>query len=553
LLVHVGAPWPTGGSQPITIFGDASGGKHGTDERRRRVGVGLAVIEVCGPRWRLAAGAIATLPGRRQTVPRGEIFAFALALEQLDADIHYVTDNMPLLKGWNAQRWLNLGKGANSDLWARIGRSLQAHPNRQVGVTWTPSHQEDEGEPMVSHFLAAGNCCADRLANLGARAAAASADRSTPHADRWDVIASQVRRRARQALLDAAGGDPWLSERPAAEQVARPSALQRAIDDSPHQLVTVGQGKWKCLLCRQLFPAATLHEAAASACAATEADWASFDHVRKVSAGMQIAMGAGVVHASHRLYEWPANSLYFCGVCGAHGTTMGMGLRGECKGETTRKTDEALRRIAKGVYPSHQGPPKPVIEAKAISATIAHVVGGGLAPADPAIPEDLPEAGTMEHQLEAVIGILHGQALQAAQRPSRKQAREPDGPQPTARRRRRASSDPGAGQGENATAAATAQELPAAAPAPLVGQRRRRSQTEVAVQATGGPLGPRLWLPDHTSPLSVRPVAQQAQSGNPKWSTPRRLAGPPPGPPAGSRRRLSSGSTRLDARRRANA
>ncbi|CAK0817692.1 unnamed protein product, partial [Prorocentrum cordatum] len=506
LLVHFGAPWPAGGSQPTTVFGDASGGKHGADERRRRVGVGVAVIEACasrpgegpcsrrgpsgpggspggpgggsgspgggprdgvtpgvaqagggdtwcrhipvagrggssgpgggprgrrgpppspdgpgagrlplgqagrgalggperalggagkacGPRWQLAAGAIATLPGRRQTVPRGEIFAFVLALEQLETDIHYVTDNMPLLNGWNAQRWLHLGKGANSDLWARIGRSLLAHPDRQVGVTWTPSHQEDEGEPMISHFLAAGNCCADRLASLGAEAAAASASRSTPHADRWDVIASQVRRRARRALLDAAGGDPWLSERPAAEQVARPSALQRAIDDSPHQLVTLGQGKWKCLLCRQNFPAATLREAAASACAAAEADWASFDHVREVLAGMQIAMGAGVVHASHRLYEWPAHSPFFCGDCGAHGTTMGMGLRGVCTGETTRKTDEALRRIAKGVYPSHQGPPKPVIEAKAISATIAHVVGSGLAPADPAIPENLPDAG----------------------------------------------------------------------------------------------------------------------------------------------------------------
>ncbi|CAK0887695.1 unnamed protein product [Prorocentrum cordatum] len=37
---------------------------------------------------------------------------------------------------------------------------------------------------------------------------------------------------------------------------------------------------------------------------------------------------------------------------------------------------------------------------------------------------------------------------------------------------------------------------------PMIVDTSRDGQTEVTVQATGGPLGPRLWLPDYTSPLS---------------------------------------------------
>eukprot|EP00959_Pyramimonas_sp_CCMP1952_P452285 9466308-Pyramimonas_sp.AAC.1 len=103
------------------------------------------------------------------------------------------------------QRWNSLCAGRNSDLWARVGRALVAQPTRRVKVTWAPSHQGDDGEPIVSQHLATGNCCADRLANLGAQIAQQTAAASVPHADRRDVIASQIRRRSMQALVDAAG------------------------------------------------------------------------------------------------------------------------------------------------------------------------------------------------------------------------------------------------------------------------------------------------------------------------------------------------------------
>ncbi|CAK0874886.1 unnamed protein product, partial [Prorocentrum cordatum] len=490
VYVQVGAPWPIGTAGPVILFGDASGGKHGTDPRRRRVGIGLAILANHGLSWQLEAGAIATLPGRQQTVPRGGIYAFVLALEHLDADIDYVTDHMPLLNAWQRQRWLHLGAGKNSDLWARIGRALAAKPTRRVTVSWAPSHQEDDGEPIVSNFLATGNCCADRLAYLGAVFAASGASASAPHADRWDVIASQVRRRARQALLGAAGGDPWLTERPAAEQ--------DAIDTSAHQIVALGRGKWKCLLCRQVFASASLSEAARTPCDATAADWATFDHVRRAPPGNAVCMGTGAAHESHRLYEWPANSLFFCGTCGAYGTTLGMGLRSECKGTTTRKTAEALKRIAQGVYPSYLGPPKAIAQANSISATIAHVVSGALAPADP--PQHAEEAtdNSTAGQIEAVIGILHGQAIQAAQRPSRRQSEEACGLSPGRRRQQRhgpwsgrpneAKRGPGSGHPRRQRPATQAQT--------------QGSQVGAPTAAAGGPLGPRLWLPDYTSPAS---------------------------------------------------
>ncbi|CAK0902250.1 unnamed protein product, partial [Prorocentrum cordatum] len=331
---------------PRAIFGDAPGGKHSDDSRGRRVDVGLALISNTSGRWQPCAGAIATLPGREQTVPRGEIYAFVVGIERTSADVEFVTDHKPLLTAWDRQRWTNLSGGRDSDLWARVGRALAAQPNGRAKATRTPSHQGDDGEPIISQHLATGNCCADRLANLGVQIAQQTAAVSAPHADSWDVIASQIRRRARRALLGAAGGDPWFTERPAAESAAHFSRLLSAIDRSEHQVVALGQGKWMRLLCRQLFFLATLREAAAGPCHPSAIDWAFFDHVIEGTRGSPVAMGTGAIHSSLRIMERPTHSLFFCNVRGAYGTKAGMRLRAECKGTISRKSAEALKRMA---------------------------------------------------------------------------------------------------------------------------------------------------------------------------------------------------------------
>eukprot|EP00959_Pyramimonas_sp_CCMP1952_P106655 2230153-Pyramimonas_sp.AAC.1 len=51
-------------------------------------------------KWQTSAGTMADLPGRRQTVPRGELVAFAIAIEETRGDIVHVTDHYPLLNAW---------------------------------------------------------------------------------------------------------------------------------------------------------------------------------------------------------------------------------------------------------------------------------------------------------------------------------------------------------------------------------------------------------------------------------------------------------------------
>eukprot|EP00959_Pyramimonas_sp_CCMP1952_P165827 3465885-Pyramimonas_sp.AAC.1 len=75
---------------------------------------------------------MADLPGRRQTVPRGEPMAFAIAIEETRGDIVYVTDHYPLLNAWSRGRAHDPGRGKNADIWARIKRAIMDTNPRQT-------------------------------------------------------------------------------------------------------------------------------------------------------------------------------------------------------------------------------------------------------------------------------------------------------------------------------------------------------------------------------------------------------------------------------------
>ena len=65
----------------LSLFGDGSGGQFTDGPRRRRVGAGFCAIVPDGEGgWCFLGGCIGGLAGR-QTVPRSELLAFALALE----------------------------------------------------------------------------------------------------------------------------------------------------------------------------------------------------------------------------------------------------------------------------------------------------------------------------------------------------------------------------------------------------------------------------------------------------------------------------------------
>eukprot|EP00959_Pyramimonas_sp_CCMP1952_P252934 5283878-Pyramimonas_sp.AAC.1 len=66
--------------------------------------------------WLPVCGVAACLSGRRQTVPRSELLALALGLENSSGDIAYVCDCKPAVEGWRSGRSAR-PYGRNSDLW----------------------------------------------------------------------------------------------------------------------------------------------------------------------------------------------------------------------------------------------------------------------------------------------------------------------------------------------------------------------------------------------------------------------------------------------------
>ena len=63
-ILYVGLPWAACARQDLFVFGDASGGAHAEDPRRRRVGVAINTLRASsrGAGWELEAGALAPLP-----------------------------------------------------------------------------------------------------------------------------------------------------------------------------------------------------------------------------------------------------------------------------------------------------------------------------------------------------------------------------------------------------------------------------------------------------------------------------------------------------------
>ena len=85
-----GTPWGSG-----MYYGDGSGGKHHDVSHLRRCGVSVVQVDNEGNLLRVATSA---LPGDAQTIPRSELFAFVLLLQQVEqeSDIIYNTDHKNL-------------------------------------------------------------------------------------------------------------------------------------------------------------------------------------------------------------------------------------------------------------------------------------------------------------------------------------------------------------------------------------------------------------------------------------------------------------------------
>ena len=130
--------------EPAYIFTDGSCSQPGPSriyERRASYGVRLACLNSSDGRL-LASG---TLPGRKQTAFRAELFAFMIAMSSsLNSVIH--TYCLGVYKGivklqreaWSELAWLS---SADFDLWKGAWQILNVQGRRLVPV-WTPAHKD---------------------------------------------------------------------------------------------------------------------------------------------------------------------------------------------------------------------------------------------------------------------------------------------------------------------------------------------------------------------------------------------------------------------------
>ena len=84
---------------PLIVFSDCSGGKDTHDPQLRRCGLALAAISEFEP-ISVTASISGPLPGKRQTVARGERYAFELALHASERLLCYFTGNDAVITGF---------------------------------------------------------------------------------------------------------------------------------------------------------------------------------------------------------------------------------------------------------------------------------------------------------------------------------------------------------------------------------------------------------------------------------------------------------------------
>ena len=183
-----------------------------------------------------------------------------------------------------------------------------------------------------------------------------------------DTTAFLIRRRARQALQDTAGVDPWEAEwaGPAVPR-RRISRKNRALASSDHKFVKAG-GRWRCSECGVISTAVGLESACKRPCRPPALATAS--STTPNMAGVQIRrlcgevrVGEHLVDPSHQMWAWDEMSLRFCMHCGFTGTIDGRHLAKPCPPavqgvKRSKKGQQNLVRISKGRHPCPQGAPE---------------------------------------------------------------------------------------------------------------------------------------------------------------------------------------------------
>ena len=339
---------PRQGEHLLVGFGDASGGRYATDTRYRRVGTAAIIMDFPGNDWTdiedlsvqqfidatsptllcseedptsspieplslrlheafsMRAGWMQVLPGAPQTTPRGELWAFILALSHTRGPLLYFADYMGLVIGFREKRYL-FPSGPLEKLWSRIGL-LVAGRGSSVEVRHVDSHAtaEDVVEGRAKLPLVLGNSMADALARMSADSL--ECDEGQVLLDtHLEQLATSIRKRAHLVNLAAHQVEP--SERAPREAVHQPRSKagtkrQRLLQETSHTL-TKSDNHYHCESCH-----ATVSQDRLNAWLQRGPCPAMLD------VPTPVAIGSGALHESHTLTFLDDRRTWLCTACG---------------------------------------------------------------------------------------------------------------------------------------------------------------------------------------------------------------------------------------------
>ena len=293
----------------------------------------------------IATGA---LPGKSQTINRGELFAFLRFLVGTRGfgRALYIVDSSYVVKG--VRRCLS-GKGhsSNVDLWRDVSQELRG---REVSCFKVESHM------TVAEVLIRRVPAGAYLANLMADGAAARAAEGCqlPYGEveglRWgESLVGAVRSRLAATFLSAVELDPRAPQPPTDGQVVDRRSLKGRIAASVHVIERRGR-TLVCSSCHGRSPVAGSRAWLASPCVTGE-------RTQDSTRGVAVRVGHQTVHSSHSHSFHEGLALHYCAICGAiartsTSTSLLKGLARPCKGFTSRAGRSALRCIIQGRLPS---------------------------------------------------------------------------------------------------------------------------------------------------------------------------------------------------------
>ena len=295
--------------------------------------------------------AFGVLPGEKQTVPRGELYAILEALVNLmlNAKAAITTDSKV-----NADLYRD-GKTAavdstNGDLWSDVFEVIESK-NLQIDIVWSKGHPNEEAlaKYSISYKQAFGNVVADALAQRGAK------ENMMLEEDRFAVkwhldLVHRIQQRA-VVILSAVCSRCRNVRTLSTTQATMPqlSSAAHAMQSS-HTITALGRSLF-CSKCHQRSApgAQAARSWLATMCSPNRILQATYTagtvRPSRIPPNQAVRVGHRTVHPSHDLMVH--QGLHFCRKCGAFASKRLLSLAEQC--DPTGKSPQDAERKRKAV------------------------------------------------------------------------------------------------------------------------------------------------------------------------------------------------------------